>query len=318
MKKVCLDLTESRGLGDTICATPIVRKLYETYGYKIAVITQHPEVFQRNPYVSELYFPDTTDFNVIIEKYTVFNSFHKPNHEDCRGVVPHHNVMDLRQFHATNLGFMLSDYEMSMDYVPREFEPIEGLPERFVLIHPVTTWASRTWSEQRWLTLTTLLNESGIAVVSVGKDSSEVGYSNVQKPVFNFPISLGLNLLNQTDISQTWWLMNKSMCFVTMDSGLLHLAGTTDSHILQLGSSVKPDFRAPYRNNTQSYKYDYVSGSCNIFCASDLKYAVKEWGTINSVPSLVNCLEKKPTFECHPNVIDVYNKIMKITENYAI
>ena len=49
MKKVCLDLTESRGLGDTICATPIVRKLYETYGYKIAVITQHPEIFNVIP-----------------------------------------------------------------------------------------------------------------------------------------------------------------------------------------------------------------------------------------------------------------------------
>lgn len=318
MKKVCLDLTESRGLGDTICATPVLRKLSEIYGSKIAVITQHPEIFKRNPCVSELYTPDTIDWDIINENYTVFNSFHKPNHEDCRGIVPHHNAMDLRQFHATNLGFMLSDYELSTDYVPREFEPIEGLPEKFVLIHPVTTWASRTWSDQRWRSLTTILNESGIAVVSIGKDSSEIGYSNVQKPVFDFPISLGLNLLNQTDISQTWWLMNKSLCFITMDSGLLHLAGTTDCDILQLGSSIKPDFRAPYRNNSQSYKYDYVSGPCNIFCASDLKYSVKEWGTIHSVPSLVKCLENKPTFECHPDVLQVYNKIMKLIDKNEI
>lgn len=312
MKKILLDLSESRGLGDTICSTPVIRKLSEVYGSKISIVSIHPEVFSNSPYVADLYHPSTTNMDVIYENYTVFNSFHKPNQVDCRNVAPHHNVMDIRQFHASNLGFMLSDYEMQMDFFPNDFVPIENLPDKYVLIHPVTTWASRTWAEERWIALTTLLNEIGIAVVSTGKESSEIGYNNVQKPTFNFPIKLGLNLLNKADLSQTWWLMNKSLCFVTMDSGLLHLAGTTDAEIIQLGSSIKPDFRAPYRNNSQSYKYNYVSGECNIFCASDLKYAVKEWGTINSVPSLVKCLENKPKFECHPSIIDVYNKIIDV------
>ena len=29
MKKVCLDLTESRALGDTLCSTPTIRKLLQ-------------------------------------------------------------------------------------------------------------------------------------------------------------------------------------------------------------------------------------------------------------------------------------------------
>jgi hypothetical protein len=118
--------------------------------------------------------------------------------------------------------------------------------------------------------------------------------------------------MNKTTLSQSWHLIDKSMCFITMDSGLLHLAGTTDSNILQLGSSINKEFRAPYRNGSQDYKYHYVGGGCSLFCGSDMKYGVKEWGDIQGVPPLINCLENKPTFECHPSVDQVFNKILEI------
>ena len=118
--------------------------------------------------------------------------------------------------------------------------------------------------------------------------------------------------MNKTSIDETWHLINYSSCFVTMDSGLLHLAGTTDCEIIQLGSSINPEFRAPYRNGAQNYKYNYISGGCDLMCASDMKHGVKEWGSIQGIPSLVNCLENKKTFECHPNVLQVYKKIMEL------
>jgi hypothetical protein len=156
------------------------------------------------------------------------------------------------------------------------------------------------------------LNDNGIAVISVGKSSSEIGFHMVQKPVFDFPIKLGLNLMNQTTISQTWWLIQKSLSFVTMDSGLLHLAGTTDVQIIQLGSSINWKLRAPYRNGRQDYKYHYVDGECKIACASDMRYGVREWNSIRGIPPLVNCLENKKEFLCHPSVSQVFNKINEI------
>ena len=163
-----------------------------------------------------------------------------------------------------------------------------------------------------WQMLTQLLNEKGIHVISIGKDSIEHGGSSIHKNVFNFPIKLGYNLMNQTSIDQTWYLINSSSCFVTMDSGLLHLAGTTDAEIIQLGSSINPEFRSPYRNGSQDYKYSYVRGGCGLHCASDMKYGIREWGTIQGVPSLVNCLERKEKFECHPSVLDVYLKVLEV------
>jgi hypothetical protein len=160
--------------------------------------------------------------------------------------------------------------------------------------------------------LTKMLNEQGISVVSIGKDSSEKGFFNIEKPIFNFEIDLGLNLMNKTSLSQAWHLINNSICFVTMDSGLLHLAGTTDTEIIHLGSSIKPEFRIPYRHNSQEYKYHYIGGGCNIFCGSDMKYGVEEWGDIQGIAPLIGCLENKPTFECHPNLDNVYTKILEL------
>ena len=310
MKKICIDLSGCRALGDTLCSTPTIRKVSKSYNSKVSVISHHKEIFYNIPYIENSFQYSSELLDQIKKTYEVYSTFdvsYKNN-----GVCVKHNVMDIRQIHSINLGFMLTKDEMTLDYIPNDNVLLPDLPEKYVLIHPVQNWNSRTWSEKNWKILTQLLNENGIPVISVGKNSSELGGSNVDKPTFDFQIKLGYNLMNQTSLDQIWHLMNKCSCFVTMDSGLLHLAGTTDCEILQLGSSINPELRSPYRHGSQNYKYHYVNGGCELHCASDMKYGVKEWGSIQGVPSLVNCLENKKTFECHPSPIEVYKKIMKI------
>lgn len=310
MKEICIDVTGCRALGDTLCVTPTVRKISQTYNKKISVISHHSEIFEGLPYVEKSYQYTSDLLNELSDNHEMMSTFDVSYKEN--GVCNKHNSMDIRQLHAINLGFMLTKNEMELEYVPNNNVILPNLPEKYVLIHPVQNWESRTWPAKNWQMLTQLLNEKGISVISVGKDSSELGGSNVDKPVFNFPINLGHNLMNQTTLDQTWHLINKSSCFVTMDSGLLHLAGTTDCEIIQLGSSINPEFRSPYRKGSQEYKYHYVRGGCGLNCASDMKYGVREWGSIQGIPSLVGCLERKSTFECHPSVLSVYQKILEI------
>jgi len=312
IKDIFLDLSQCKALGDTICATPTLRKLFNSYNQKVVISTHFPEIFKNNPYVKKIYSTNAVDIEYIKENFIYHNSFNNIGFKNSDGVEYKHNNIDIRQFHAIKLGFMLSDYEMDYDYIPDDYEKIDDLPEKYVLIHPVQTWPSRTWSAKKWMTLTEQLNKKGISVVSIGKESSETGFFNVDKPIFNFHIDLGLNLMNKTSLSQAWHLINKSECFITMDSGLLHLAGTTDAEIIMLGSSIKPEFRLPYRNGSQKYKQRHVSGGCKLNCASDMKYGVKEWGSIQGIPPLIGCLENKPTFECHPSIIDVYNQVLEI------
>ena len=115
--------------------------------------------------------------------------------------------------------------------------------------------------------------------------------------------------MNRTSISECWHLISNAICFVTMDSGLLHLAGTTDANIVHLGSSLKAEFRIPYRHGRQDYKYRYVRGGCGLECGSDAKHGIAEWGDIQSVAPLIKCLENKPTMECHPSVSQVIDII---------
>jgi ADP-heptose:LPS heptosyltransferase len=47
----------SLGLGDTICATPTVRKLKQLYpGHKIDVYSYYPDLFKYNPMVETAFF----------------------------------------------------------------------------------------------------------------------------------------------------------------------------------------------------------------------------------------------------------------------
>jgi len=311
-KLVFLDLSQCKGLGDTLCSTPVIRKIRHSYGKKVTIITNYPELFKNNENVNKVYTSNSINIDYIKENHIYHNSFYNVGNQNQFGVEYKSNIIDIRQYHAILLGFTLLKSEMTLDYIPDEFIDIPGLPEKYVLLHPVQNWASRTWDAKNWVILTKMLNEIGIPVVTIGQNSSETGFFNVDKPVFNFEIPIGLNLMNKTNISQAWHLIQKSLCFVTMDSGLLHLAGTTDSDIIQLGSSINPEFRAPYRNGSQEYKYHYVNGGCTIYCASDMKYGVNEWNTIQGIPPLVGCLENKPTFECHPSPFQVFNKINEI------
>jgi ADP-heptose:LPS heptosyltransferase len=304
MKPICLDLSECNGLGDLICATPTIKKLAHAYEQSILIVSQMPEVFKVNPYVSKSYKASSVDMAYIKQTHIYHNSFYNVGKKNERGIEYKHNMFDIRQFHAVHLGFMLGKDEMECYYRPLTNLEIE-VPEKYVLIHPVTTWPSRTWSALNWMKLTQELNDLGYDVISIGKDSSEKGFFNVDKPVFNFEIEKGLNLMNKTSISDCWHLMQKATAFITMDSGLLHLAGTTNVPIIHLGSSIKPEFRIPYRGNRQGYNYSYVRGGCALECASNMKYALEYWDDINSVPPLIHCLEKKETFECHPSVSQV-------------
>ena len=290
----------SVSLGDTLAATPTLRKLYNSYNKKIDVVTYHPELFLNNNYVNRVL---TFEKN-INEKYykEIFNTFLGVGVKSGQyNIEKKHNTIDIRQFHAIDLGFMLNEKEMQYDYVPDEYIEIKDLPQNYICLHVANTWPSRTYSDKNWQDLINLINEKNISVVLIGKNSHESGFYNIDKPTKNLNFKTGLDLTNKLNISQCWHVINKSKYFITMDSGLLHLAGTTDTNIIQLGSSINNKLRAPYRNGSQNYKYKYISGPCDLFCASDIKYGVKEWKTIQGVPPLINCLENKPKFYCHPD-----------------
>ena len=299
-------------LGDTIAAIPTLRKLSQAYDNKrLTVFSSKPFLFEGHPLVSE-----AKDLSESTDGYKVYNTFNqlvgKSYQLDGEHVEFRYSNMDLRQFHAVSLGFTLTEAEMEMDlYIEKE----RKLPfEDYVIIHPTHTWPTRTWAREKWQALVDKLNQAGIPVVAVGRDSKETGNYNTEKPVMDINIKLGLNLLNDPDNGPAelrWMMNNQARAVVTMDSGILHLAGTTDVNIIQLSSSIDYRLRAPYRNGSQSYKYRYVDGGCEM-CSSDMASNIKVHGSIHGVPPQVKCLKDKHFDECHPTVEQVYNEVISL------
>ena len=301
------------GLGDTICATPTIRKVSEAYDAPISVYSKHPEVFKNLSYVeSSLHYDDIHENQELKDSYDYYYQTEIAlTHFNDQDVKFKHSHMDIRQIHANFIGFTLLKKDSHCDFIADRYKPIDNLPEKYIVIHATESWPSKDWGFENW---NSLCNTLDYPIVMVGKESSEVGSFNVQKPTYDLRPKMGLDLRNKTNVHQLWHVLDKAQLVITNDSSVMHLSGTTDTEILVLGSSQRPEIRFPYRNGSQEYKIRMVLGTCDLFCPSDLKYNVREHGTLNIVGPIVNCLENKETFECHPSVDSVIKEVENIMD----
>ena len=301
------------GLGDTICATPTIRKVSEAYDAPISVYSKHPEVFKNLSYVeSSLHYDDIHENQELKDSYDYYYQTEIAlTHFNDQDVKFKHSHMDIRQIHANFIGFTLLKKDSHCDFIADRYKPIDNLPEKYIVIHATESWPSKDWGFENW---NSLCNTLDYPIVMVGKESSEVGSFNVQKPTYDLRPKMGLDLRNKTNVHQLWHVLDKAQLVITNDSSVMHLSGTTDTEILVLGSSQRPEIRFPYRNGSQEYKIRMVLGTCDLFCASDLKYNVREHGTLNIRGPIVNSLEYKETFECHPSVDSVIKEVENIMD----
>jgi autotransporter strand-loop-strand O-heptosyltransferase len=310
-------LTVTPALGDLICSTPTLRKLSEVYGSKVVAISNNPKALENLPYVDKSLHIGEVSEDDLRKDYDLSKSFHMLGKQDNLGIEFKHAICDIRQFHAKDLGFMLKPEELTCDYIPSEgnicLSSLGPIPEEYVVVHPVKSWESRTWEKEKWQKLVSGLNDKGIPVVCVGRDSGESSdQGKLDKPAYALNVSVGVDLTNMTSMDQTWHLLNGAKAVITMDSGILHMAGTTETYIIQLGSNIDPFFRAPYRHGRQDYRYSYILGTCPIHCASDMVYSLRDWGGIQNVTLIDTCLEQDKNFQCKPDVEKVLDKAIEV------
>ncbi len=302
----------AKSMGDTLTSTPTLKVLYESYQRKINVVTNVKAVYENNPRVKNLYsFEEFEQLNLDKNNSEILNSFHLAGIRDTGGTERKFMRTDHRQNHANDLGFQLFPEEMSYEFYPNKFQLNVKLPKIYVVLHITSNWANRTWSNENWQTLINYLSANRIFTILIGKnDDGTKNYGEV-KTCHTYSNLYGLDLTNQGSLHDLWHILNGAQLFISLDSGPIHLAATTDTHIIQIGSAQDPRLSMPFRHGVQNYKFTYIKGTCDIFCTSNLKYSVKEWDTIHAVPPLQGCLENKPTFECQPTVNQVITEVKK-------
>ena len=282
-----------------------------------------PQLFINNPYIEKVIeISHEDDFSLDEKTYDIHKIF------DGNLI---YTQIDHRQISAIDLGFMLSDDELKMDFFPDSYLKISELPKKFVCINPSITYTDRTWSSKNWQTLIENV-EKYIPIVMIGKT---VKYDdNLNKTHHKLKIKNGVDLSNnilQSSLSQAYHIINKSETFVTMNNGLYILALCSDSHITQLGTPWKTDYFRK-RNGIQNFNLDYVIGNCKIHCTSDIRLSVNEYDkhdepvhvhhnkTLTELDKKLysnrwwykkQCYLNKPTYECHPTPEQVYKSILK-------
>jgi len=90
-------------LGDTISAVPTINKLAKTYEQPITVFSSHKDLFKNHPSVLEV-----KNLNDSTEGYTVHTTMVFDDHKQ-------HNNIDIRQFHAWDIGISLTTDELECD-----------------------------------------------------------------------------------------------------------------------------------------------------------------------------------------------------------
>jgi ADP-heptose:LPS heptosyltransferase len=309
--KPAIYVWNNMGLGDNMFISPFLKKLSNIYNQKITFFIPNwkvepiKEFYKNNPHVEEFIIVGDThgedSWDALLEKYEKFFVFNNTVNEFY--------YSDLRQLAASSAGITLKEEELSLVYYPDEYINIEGLPEKFVCINPYLSFIDRDWPKERWQHLVNKLNEDGIYVVAIGKGKEDIDY-------FNLDIKLGVNLCNkecQNNLSQTWHIINKSDFFISFDCGIFTLAGSTNTHIIQLGWCGNPYNHMPIRNGVRGYKYDNVRGDCKIYCLTDPEIDYQMFGTIKKKLGVDNCFLNLD-WKCKPEAEQVYLKIKELYE----
>lgn len=116
---------------------------------------------------------------------------------------------------------------------------------------------TRAWPARHILDTAKWLKSKGVTPVFVGKTDME--HDNEKKsivPKSRLPADVsafGVDLRNKTTIQELASLMGKAKAVCGVDSGPIHLAGTTSVPIICGYTSVSPEYRVPIRKEGKTY-----------------------------------------------------------------
>jgi SAM-dependent methyltransferase len=108
---------------------------------------------------------------------------------------------------------------------------------------------TRMWDQQYILEVATWLKEKGLTPVFIGKTDMNLDTHLIPKT--SLPANVdeyGIDLRNKTSVEELASIMALSRAVVGLDSGPIHLAGTTAVPIVCGYTSVSPEYRIPIRS----------------------------------------------------------------------
>lgn len=207
-------------LGDVLLTTGFLKEFKEN-NYDVHFITHVPEVFKNNPFVDGisaegLTFHDNRFFNLdnVYEKYPYQSIL--TSYREHFGLITHRPP----ELYSRDEDFHSMLMKMGAIKI--------GGVKKIAVLHPSVGWPSRTLSKSFWNKLTYDLTLKGYSCVSIGK-----GNDYILDNAHNVRIN----------IHEARELMKHSQVFIGMDSGMMHVAFTTNIPVIGIFTIANPEYR---------------------------------------------------------------------------
>lgn len=203
-------IQRSGALGDVIMATPIAMH-FLNQGDNVYFETHCPGVFQRS--------------GILIGTPPKIDRF--INLDLAYERRPKMHVIDA---YALEAKIELKNFKTHLHRVENIYSEVN----KFVVLHAGVGWPSRTLPHIFWFELAEILKAEGYTPICIGTGLD-----------YKLP-----NTLNIRDLSihSLAGLIQKSKGFIGIDSGVMHIAGTTDTPMVGLFTCAKAEYRMPAHN----------------------------------------------------------------------
>lgn len=244
-------------LGDVVLTTPVVRKLRLEYpDAEIVVQTGYPAVYYDNPHVNFLLHPATGEVLRRVQDVSVDDISKMSNEiikryqdDDFDKVIDldmsYENFPDMHIVQAYMLeafGSLVEDtwqydnYQQELFFDHKVMWPKK---EPMIAVHASASgWKNRTLPRGTWISVINTLQTFRMRIILIGTPRDALDMSMLREPAFVY---------QEPDIHHQAQIIHNTACFVGSDSGLLHVAGATDTPIVGVFTSVHPRYRLPYR-----------------------------------------------------------------------
>lgn len=256
---------DNGGIGDCIARLPAV-----------AYIAKHHKHIQCHLWIAD-YFKEFAknclrDTNVIVRSFSEKDKYKQ--HFLCRAFTPHKydNMATHLTDHAFHVLVNKSVGPEEMNYLKPDLLGTDiskfVLPEKYIVMTTGFTAPAREMFPNVINEVNAYILSKGYKVIFLGKTETKAGMGSDIKGEFKTEIdySVGVNLIDKTDLIETTKIISNSCGIIGLDNGLLHLAGTTDVPIVGAFSSVEPKYRLVYRNNMLGWNYYPIIPNASLKC----------------------------------------------------
>jgi GT2 family glycosyltransferase/ADP-heptose:LPS heptosyltransferase len=213
-------------LGDVILTTPLI--IHLSAMNDIHVTTGCPEVFKNHPAVK------TINTNFPCDQFIDLDLAYEND--------PKKHIVD-----AYAKAAQCPEFRYMPPWIWGDEHPLPDL-KNYVVVHAARTWENRTWPAEYWDQVSYHLGSMGYAVIAVGSNS-------------DMKVRDATNIRGMT-IHQLKTIINGAKAFIGSDSGILHIAATTETPIVGIFTCAKGEYRLPKRSNAVAVRTNLECYGC--------------------------------------------------------